>query len=208
MSDNAPKRRRGRPKQALDEAAILEIAWSEFLDRGLDGASMVAIARAAGITRLSLYRRFPSKAVLFDAAMQAHVRRLDLGRQLTRDAPLNDLLVEFGLQLMAFLTSDELIELQAKLMAQIRERPELSRVFFDSGPGAARDELADLLAARGADAGLEIDDPSEAAEVLMGLWIGLKVLRVEMGLDIDEVRASIPKHVRRMISFFLRAYAH
>ena len=186
---------------------MLEAAWSVFLAHGLDGTSMVAVARAAGVSRLALYRRFPSKAALFDAAMQAHVQRLDLPRRLARDAPLRDVLVDYGVQLMTFLTSDELVELQTRLMGQIRARPELARAFFDSGPGGARDELAGLLADRGASEGLWIDDPAEAAEALMGLWIGLKVLRVEMGLDVEAVRASIPTHVRRMVDLAFRAWA-
>ncbi len=205
--DHAPKRRPGRPRQALDEGAILEVAWSAFLEHGLDGASMVAIARSAGVSRLTLYRRYPSKAALFDAAMQAHVQGLDLPRRLAGDAPLADVLVDYGVQLMTFLTSDQLIELQARLMGQIRARPDLARAFFESGPGGARDDLADLLRTRGPEAGLAIDDPLEAAEALMGLWIGLKVLKVEMGLDIEEVRASIPRHVRRMVALALRAWA-
>ncbi|GAA3952495.1 TetR/AcrR family transcriptional regulator [Gordonia caeni] len=49
------------------ETAILDAAAIEFTDVGVRQANMDAIARAAGVSRSTLYRRFPSKENLLIA---------------------------------------------------------------------------------------------------------------------------------------------
>src|ERR1700754_3035039 len=60
--------RRGRPTHAearqLD-LAVREAAVAAFLEMGYAGASMEAIAKAAGITKRSLYARYPDKRAVF-----------------------------------------------------------------------------------------------------------------------------------------------
>src|SRR5579875_2604334 len=46
-------------------AQVLEIAAREFADRGLHGASVEAIAHAAGITQAYVFRMFGTKKALF-----------------------------------------------------------------------------------------------------------------------------------------------
>lgn len=60
--------RRGRPTRAeaskLD-LAVREAAVATFIELGYAGASMESIARAAGITKRSLYARYPDKRAVF-----------------------------------------------------------------------------------------------------------------------------------------------
>jgi TetR/AcrR family transcriptional regulator, mexJK operon transcriptional repressor len=61
-------RRPGRPTQAEAERLgeqLREAALATFLEHGYDGASMEAIARAAGITKQTLYSRYPDKRAVF-----------------------------------------------------------------------------------------------------------------------------------------------
>src|SRR3954462_6867149 len=65
---SSAQRRGGRPTQA--EAAALhhrlrEAAVRTFLANGYDATTMVAIADAAGITKPTLYARYPDKRAVF-----------------------------------------------------------------------------------------------------------------------------------------------
>src|ERR1700680_581194 len=68
-----PKRRHGgRP--SLEQAKqlhgrILDAAADLFCERGYGETSIEAIATHAGIGKLTLYRRFPDKAALFQAVV-------------------------------------------------------------------------------------------------------------------------------------------
>jgi AcrR family transcriptional regulator len=70
--------RRGRPTKAeakkLTET-VLNAAATEFCDRGFDGARMDAIAQAAGITKRSLYARYPDKQALFSDVIRHAIER-------------------------------------------------------------------------------------------------------------------------------------
>lgn len=57
-------------------AQILEVAAQEFADSGLRGASIEAIARAAGITQPYVFRIFGSKKALFLEVVAASFGRL------------------------------------------------------------------------------------------------------------------------------------
>jgi AcrR family transcriptional regulator len=49
---------------------ILDGAMHVFLDKGFDAASMSEIARAAGVSKGTLYVYFADKQTLFDAIVQ------------------------------------------------------------------------------------------------------------------------------------------
>ena len=68
-----PPKRRGRPP--TDELAVLEAAIQLVHDKGAAHATMDAIARHAGITKITLYRRWPSKAALLAEALLHELRK-------------------------------------------------------------------------------------------------------------------------------------
>jgi AcrR family transcriptional regulator len=61
-----------RGASALIEAAVLDAARRVFAERGFDGASVDAVAAAAGLTKGAVYSRFPTKEALFVAAALGH----------------------------------------------------------------------------------------------------------------------------------------
>lgn len=58
---------RGRAKKRRD---IIDGARRVFFDKGFDAASMDAIARAASVSKATIYVYFPSKADLFCALVE------------------------------------------------------------------------------------------------------------------------------------------
>ena len=55
------KRARGRPTSKLVDQALAEAAVEEFVQRGYHAMSMESIADRAGVSKVSLYRRWSSK---------------------------------------------------------------------------------------------------------------------------------------------------
>lgn len=77
MSANATKvepRGPGRPRSARADAAILEAALSELVERGFAGMSVEQVADRAGVSKATIYRRYPTKTDLVIAAMEASGR--------------------------------------------------------------------------------------------------------------------------------------
>jgi AcrR family transcriptional regulator len=71
----APKegRRRGRPPAS--EPAVLEAAIGLVRTIGVSRVTMEAIAKRAGVTKITLYRRWPSKAALLAEALLSELRQ-------------------------------------------------------------------------------------------------------------------------------------
>jgi AcrR family transcriptional regulator len=65
----APEPVRGRPRNPRTDEAIMAATRRLLTDIGYDQVTMESIARAAGVSRPTIYRRWPSKAhVVFEAA--------------------------------------------------------------------------------------------------------------------------------------------
>lgn len=69
----ATSRGKGRPFQQDSEdtlRGLYLVAYKHFLINGIDGASIQAIAKEAGVTRQTIYNRFGSKEQLFQAVIR------------------------------------------------------------------------------------------------------------------------------------------
>lgn len=64
------------PNPSATRARILETATSLFYERGVHAVGVNEIAAAAGASKLSLYRYFPSKAELVRAMLSEHSDRI------------------------------------------------------------------------------------------------------------------------------------
>jgi len=60
----APERPRGRPRSAMADEAIREAAVDLFAERGFEGFSVEDVADHAGVSKATVYRRYPSKVDL------------------------------------------------------------------------------------------------------------------------------------------------
>ncbi|MEV5839552.1 TetR/AcrR family transcriptional regulator [Nocardia sp. NPDC052112] len=67
VDDRAP----GRPRSRQADAAILNAALELLIERGTEATSVELVARRAGVTRATVYRRFPDKTRLLIAAVEA-----------------------------------------------------------------------------------------------------------------------------------------
>ncbi|TCP41321.1 TetR family transcriptional regulator [Rhodovulum marinum] len=137
-----PAPRRGRPPQmppAERERVILDAAERVLLDRGLQGITMDAIAREAGMSKRTLYAVFDGRAALFPAL----VRRLREGFV----APLTPAQGALPLaeRLRLLLAADRLppggsvaLEVMRAAIAEAPRQPDLARTMLEEGPRAVR----------------------------------------------------------------------
>ena len=130
---------------------VLDAAYRLFLERGYDGASMEAIAGAAGVSKPVVYDCFASKEELFTAMLDREEERI-LGETraalLTRgaDDPEGALIGGF----VAFLRA-------------VAASPEIYRVVF-LGEGGGNEAVAQRISAG-------IDQPAGIAAGIAGYWV-------------------------------------
>ena len=125
---------------------ILDGARRVFLSTGFDGASMNEVARAAGVSKGTLYVYFASKQELFAALLRDEKR--EQAEQLCRyqDGPdLRANLQAYGVRLAELLLRPESVAHLRTVMAVAPKFPEIGRAFYEAGPETGRRRLARYL---------------------------------------------------------------
>ncbi len=150
MTDDSPRRTLGiqqGPRARQIVRSVRDATLSELTRVGYAKLTIGGVARAAGVSRSTIYRRWPSKADLVDALMLPTVDRLDatprsghLARDLTALIEQLDRNVHApdGAALVRVLTSSHPELDEVSRHARARARAAFQRVFEDA---VARGEL-------------------------------------------------------------------
>ncbi|EAQ03728.1 transcriptional regulator, TetR family protein [Pseudooceanicola batsensis HTCC2597] len=147
-------------------AQVLDGARAVFLSEGFEGANVDDIARAAGVSKATLYSYFPDKRVLFmEVARGECQRQAEAAMQLVRpDLPPRDLLLSGARQIVDFFNSPMSLSIFRMCVAESERFPEMAREFYRNGPMIARDMLADYLRCATQSGVLKVEDPVLAAD--------------------------------------------
>ena len=200
---SGPAVRRGRKF-----AQVLEGAREVFLSDGFEGASVDTIARAAGVSKATLYSYFPDKRLLF-----MEVARCECGRQaeaaaaqIDMAAPPDAVLAETARQLVDLFLSDFGVRVFRICVAEADRFPDLGRVFYDSGPAVVHDLLARYLAGAVARQDLAIADIDLAADQFIELCKADLFPRLVFGLVAEVTPADRARVVEGAVATFLARY--
>jgi TetR/AcrR family transcriptional repressor of mexJK operon len=206
----AVNRRPGRPTQAeakrLGEQ-LREAAVATFLEHGYDGTSMEAIARAAAITKQTLYSRYPDKrAVFLDVIPWAMSRseEQDLARD-TLDDDLVAALTAIGRDALARATDPALARLYRIAMNESARFPEFALSAETLTWSPRQRAVMDVLRRHQAVGTVEIpdDDIDLAAEHFLALVQALPSRLAEFG--VFRTKKQQERHLQYAVKLFLRA---
>src|SRR6202050_719285 len=140
---------------AEDESAkrrqIIDGARAVFLAKGFDAASMNDIARAAGVSKGTLYVYFKHKEELFEAIVE---QECDAQAEGIFDLDPNDhdvegVLKRLGVAYVKFLCRPEKAQAIRTVIAIADRMPEVGRKFYESGPARGLARLAAYFTAQG-----------------------------------------------------------
>ena len=147
---------------------ILDGAGKVFMDLGFDGASMGEIARAAGVSKGTLYVYFADKNRLFEAIVEEEV--LDQQKVAFNFDPERDVattLREFGQAYIELLCRPRGGSAIRTVMAIAERMPEVGRRFYDNVIAHTIARLAVYLDVRVTAGELKIEDSMLAASQFM-----------------------------------------
>lgn len=169
-SSNPPvKLRRGRPSTAQSAAltgAIIETATRMFLELGLEGTSMEAVAGALKIPKTTLYNRYSDKRQLAQAVVAHEVKSWSMITSREDDTLPDDLRV----RLRHFTTVVLQWTAKPRVRAIVRLASSLSPEHGASPMYAKmRDYLADQIDTYGPKSGIQPTRAASVADALMAL---------------------------------------
>lgn len=191
----------------INESRILAAALTVFSHSGYSGASMDAVAAAAGLSKPTLYQYFASKEALFATMMLQ--KRDDMLLPL-REAGTGNMVAQLHLFAWAYadtVMQPDLLSLARLTIGEVQRFPEMGRAYQAAGPDRVLEGvMASLMAYR--DAGsLAFDDAELAAQDLWGLILSAPRTQALYQPDFMISREALARYVHNGLRVFLRAYS-
>lgn len=165
--------KRGRPtaeQSSAIEETILNTARTLFIDKGLDLMAMETIANEAGVSKGTLYSRYPSKEHLFEAVVRRSIEHWSADAS-KGDADagddIGDRLRHHARTLLTFTARPDVAAINQLVQGNSTRFPLLAKVMHEAGYLSLRNTIArDIEAAADRD-GIAVSDPQSVAEQLI-----------------------------------------
>ena len=187
---------------------ILEGARAVFLAAGFDGASMGEIARAAGVSKGTLYVYFDSKEALFEALTIAEKSGLaEVLFTLDADDPdVRAVLTQLGRTYLAEMCRPEHVSLIRMVIGACEKFPRFGRAFFEAGPAQGIARLSAYLDRQVAAGRLRSSDTELAAKHFLHLCQSGLLTRLLFNAGGPVTAAEIGYRVDEAVRVFLAGY--
>lgn len=150
-------------------AAIVGAALHGFLQDGYARTSLASVAVAAGVSRATLFKQFPTKAELFDAIVADFWRSDDDDAEPPAGGDLHKGLVLLGRRYVDLLTREGMVDLYRVVIAETPRLPELGRAHFERGKLPFWRSVRDHLLAQARAGQARVDDADMAATQFLGM---------------------------------------
>ena len=203
------RRPRGRPQVRTDEETLrllVDVAAREFMLNGYGGASVNAVAVAAGISTKTIYRLVPTKAELFIKVVNDRISRFIDAFETGRDAPedvatgLERILAAYG----SFMLQDEAIAVNRLVLNESSRFPEIAAGFYQTAVLRTNTAIADWLGRQCEHGLLTLEDPAAAAGMLRGMMIMEPQRAAMLGQCAAPAEATILARARCCARLFLK----
>jgi AcrR family transcriptional regulator len=204
-----PEASRDQVRESAKLHQILDGARKVFLSDGFDGASMNDIARAAGVSKGTLYAYFDSKEALFQALVrnEKHGQAERVCSFATGEADIVTTLRGVGRRMVEMLTQPDNVAILRMVIGVVGKFPEIGRAFYEAGPKFGLEKLTLYLDQQVAAGLLNIQDTATAASNFMNLSHS-EIVKSQMFGMVESVSSEeIGKSIENAIDIFMRAYA-
>jgi TetR/AcrR family transcriptional repressor of mexJK operon len=199
--------RAGRPKSEEKRQSILEAATALFLEKGLQGTSMDAVAREAGVSKQTVYSHFQNKDALYSACIKGKVASYGFDEAGFAGAgePREALFVLVK-RFMALIFDPEVVAMHRIVMAEAASHPRIASLFYESGPSATHAAVDAFLLHLIEGGALRAHDTRYAANQLLNMAFGHFHLQMQFGLIRQVPEAELDAHLRRVVEDFWVLY--
>lgn len=187
---------------------VLEGARDVFLADGFERASVDKIARAAGVSKATLYSYFPDKRVLFmEVVRSACVEQVDCSLDLAPGCSgPRDVLRLAAERVHGVLLRGFSLQLFRIFVAEAEQFPELGPIFYENGPMELHEQVRDYLLVAVERGELVIGDTDLAAAQFIELCKADIFMRFLFNIDTEFSAAERERVITGAIETFMARY--
>jgi len=195
-------RRQGQVDERKSEA-ILDAAAALFADKGM-AVSMEELARAAGVSKQTLYNRFASKVEI--ARAMANQRSDAIVAPLRGAGEPVQVLEALATSLLDRICTPDKANALRGVALLSAEAPEIAQAVYEAGPLRSLKLLSAWLAEQTRAGRLDVADPDDAAEMFSGMVLGHGHLRAMLNMPQIDGEGRV-RRAREAARAFVAAYA-
>lgn len=210
VSDEIPVKR-GRPRDPARMQRVLEAAKTQFLQQGFGATSMESIAKASGVSKMTIYNYFPSKEALFESCIASrtdqvfHLSKLySTGQSLPQP---DQILQQIATQFVALMRDDEVLAMHRVMISSAGQHPEICQSFFAQGCLRLNQQISAYLELAHQTGVLQVSNPQRAADQFLSLCLGRQHLQGLLMLG-TPTHAEDAAMIADNIAMFLAVYRH
>lgn len=187
---------------------VLQGAREIFMRDGFEGASVDDIAKAAGVSKATLYSYFPDKRLLFVevASNECNRQADDTIDVIDLTAPVREALTVAARQMVGILISRFSQQIFRVCVAESFRFPEIGQKFYQSGPMNARQHLSEYLQMAAGRGELRIEDLALAADQFLELCKTDIFPRAVFGITTHFSEKEIDRIVTGAVDMFMARY--
>lgn len=191
--------------------AILTAATEVFLEHGFSGATTDMIQRAAGVSKATIYTRYPTKEALFCDAIEhlCLVMREEFSELAVDEEDLRTRLEAIAHAYMDLALSARAMALLRIVISEAPHFPNLARRFFLVGPNVIDPMVSKhlKLAAGKGELDLQAVGSADAGRIFIGMLRGISNLEALTHPNSLPSQAQIDRWVDLAVETFMHAYA-
>lgn len=189
--------------------AILETAGRLLMLHGLQGVTMAQIAKAADVSKLTVYNHFGSKGQLFQSVLrhecEKHIGQPLFG-QLAGENPRAEL-SQIGRAFIDIFYSPGATALYRIAIAEGTKNQEVSQLYYEAAPRRVLDHFKSYLGRLELTGQFKFCDLEEAADLFFVLLLGDSHMRVLLGLQERPTESKLKSLMDRSVEIFIQRYA-
>ena len=198
LTDTAGQRRR---------KAMIDAAYTLFMEKGYASVSVDEIIRISKGSKSSLYKYFGDKEGILKAVVESLADEMlrEIHFEFPSGRTPREALNRLGLILVNLALSDNAIHQHRHAVSHAREFPDVSKLWYESGPKRTFDGIAQFLQKETAAGRLRVPDPNRAALFFGGMIIFHENMRLLVGLPRTR-RFELKEMVSEAVEVFLATY--
>ena len=208
MSSQKAEFRRGRPRDPERMRKVIAAARQQFTERGFERASMESVAQASGVSKMTIYSYFPTKAALFEAVIGQRVNAVfsfaDSEKLDPDDARKSLTLI--GRRFLTLIRADDVLGRHRALYGATNVAEAARLAFYRQGPLKSIEQVASYLVAASRSGSLEVRNPGVAADQFLSLFLGAAHIHALLGLGKPTAKED-QKLIDENVDLFMRAHA-
>jgi TetR/AcrR family transcriptional repressor of mexJK operon len=206
MKKSDPRPKRGRPVDIHKRDQILDVASAHFMDKGFHATSMDDIAQNAGMSKLTLYRRFPDKNALFRAVIERKCKQFvphEMSDELAGLQPA-EFVQQFSKMFLMLIMSDDAVNIYRMMMAEAANNPDMTRMFYEAGPVPVKTVLDQAFTGYSRKGFFKKADTVLMRECLLSLLNGSEMhLKATLNIGEKPTVKQIEQEAKRKADFFV-----